>query len=251
MIHNHERSDPSTHVNDIKFSVVIFLVSHKKFVCNVYTENQQPISNTEAETTPKYDDPYAEGPVLLSAAAAVVSENGTVTSPHHESESNNDDAASCSMEVKLVCDSIDCSSQPVPANFDDAGATYEEPWDLMAARIGLENRLRAVHSSPDQLASMNSLDQSRLNDPRPALEYDEPWDNRAKDVRRNLISAKSAKEEARAQREGGLQSQMLHGTYRKAQDGTRPVAAQVDLKSGPSLSKPGECQKILNLLYNH
>lgn len=209
-------------------------------------DSQQQISNTEAEITPKYDDPYAEGPVLLSPAA-VVSENGSRTSPHHQTDSSSDDTASHNMEVKLVCDSTDSSFQPASANYDDAGATYEEPWDLMAARIGLENRLRAVHSSPDQLASMNSLEQSRLNDPRPALEYDEPWDNRAKDVRRNLISAKSAKEEARAQREGGLHSQMFHGTFRNAQDGTRLVVAPADLKSNSSLSKAGRCKKMCSL----
>jgi len=38
-------------------------------------------------------------------------------------------------------------------------------------------------------------------DPRPAMEYDEPWDRRARDVQRSLIYAKSAKEEARVFRE--------------------------------------------------
>jgi len=204
----------------------------------VLVENELEDGNTEAINIPKYDDPYAEGPVL---SHSLPTENGNTNSmaiSDHQCDAifTNEDSSSSCLQLS---DCVDNIIQPSLVDFD-GGATYDEPWDLRAARIGLENRLRAVHSSPDQLASISGLDHSHLTDPRPSLEYDEPWDRRVKDVQRNLISAKTAKEEARAQREGGFQSQMVPGSVRLTNESTRQRTVVVDPRNIPSLSKRGD-----------
>lgn len=180
---------------------------------------------------------------MLFSSSPVAVENGNIETVSASDCQNDvdDDAPSCSMDMLTETDNVDNliqSEYPRLVSEVDGGATYDEPWDLRAARLGLESRLRAVHSSPDQLASVSTIDHSQLSDPRPFLEYDEPWDRRVKDVQRNLISAKSAKEEARAQREGGFNPQMVHGSLRRTQDCTKQRT--VDPKNIPSLSKRGE-----------
>jgi len=205
----------------------------------VMTELEQRECENENEraTRPKYDDPYAETPTSsrfrsLSAVEATrndveptilsssltdsvsvtsdgklcpgvngkesprnVSESSGSTMPEVNGEGHDDDNDSAT--------DIARSSQ-----FDvDTSGTYDEPWDLRAARLGLENHLRAAQTSNQGASSMQHVStryESRYKtmDPRPAMEYDEPWDRRARDVQRTLISAKSAKEEARVLREG-------------------------------------------------
>lgn len=154
-----------------------------------------------------------------------------------------EDTLTTSPSEKQECEDI------VPENTDDGNATYEEPWDLRAARIGLETRLRAVHSSPDQLGSLTSTELPASTniglDPRPAYEYDEPWDRRAKDVQRNLITAKAAKEEARMQREAitaHSQSQKMSSCRHYSQTAAfrQPSDSRKQLSSSSTKSKMGK-----------
>ena len=125
-----------------------------------------------------------------------ISESSSSMVPELNGEGSNDDSGSATDVV-----------EGSPVDVDTSG-TYDEPWDLRAARLGLETRLRAAQSSSHAASSMQHVryeSRYKTMDPRPAMEYDEPWDRRAKDVQRSLIYAKSAKEEARVLREG-------HGT---------------------------------------
>jgi len=182
----------------------------------------------------KYDDPYAEAPVRLRSHSAVetsriedepavlsssltdsVVSDGKLCpssddkeSPKHISESS----SSLLLEVNGEGTNENNTSSTIdvdqisPTEVDTSG-TYDEPWDLRAARLGLENRLRVAQTSNQATTSVRHMSarydcRYKTMDPRPAMEYDEPWDRRAKDVQRSLISAKSAKEEARVFREG-------------------------------------------------
>jgi len=190
-------------------------------------------SHSEAAVGPKYDDPYDEAPTRVRSFSAVEtthSDTGptilssslteTVTShekfcpglngkesPGHISESSSSTLPELNGEGNN--DTTDSSTTDIVQNseteVDTESSTYDEPWDLRAARLGLENRLRAVQTSNKAASSIRHMTRYKTMDPRPAMEYDEPWDRRAKDVQRSLISAKSAKEEARVLREG-------HGT---------------------------------------
>ena len=188
--------------------------------------SDQRLDETETAARPKYDDPYAETPTRFRSFSAVeatrsdveptvlsssftdsvsVTSDGKLCpgvngkeSPRHISESSGSTAPELNGEGADDTNDLVQSSQ---ADADPSG-TYDEPWDLRAARLGLENRLRAAQTSNQAASSMqhpSSRYESRYKtmDPRPAMEYDEPWDRRAKDVQRTLISAKSAKEEAR------------------------------------------------------
>jgi len=202
----------------------------------VMSELEQPESEcpTEVAARPKYDDPYAEAPLRFRAHSAVeASENeveptvlsssltDSITSdgklcpgsdgkesPRHISESSSSLVPEANGEG--TNDNINGTTidivQSTPTEVDTSG-TYDEPWDLRAARLGLETRLRAAQTTNQAVTSMQHMSRRydsryKTMDPRPAMEYDEPWDRRAKDVQRSLISAKSAKEEARVLREG-------------------------------------------------
>ena len=200
---------------------------------------------------PKYDDPYAEGPVLFTSAS-VLCENGNTSFTTSHGHQTDDVCSGASLsygtEIKIVPDNNDNATQPFITDTDDGAGTYDEPWDLRAARLGLENQLRLVHSSPDQLVSMNNLDHSRLTDPRPAVDYDDPWDHRV--VERNLISAKSAKEEARAQREGSFHSHVMIGTYHHTPDCVKPRVASTEPRNNPTLPKSGMHAELLFCICN-
>ena len=202
------------------------------------SEPKESESPEESVVPPKYDDPYAEAPARFRSLSAVeatrtdveptilsssfidrlttseekpcarlngkesppppthISESSSSTVPEMNGEGSNDDSGSATDVV-----------EGSPGDVDPSG-TYDEPWDLRAARLGLETRLRAAQSSSLAASSMHHTryeSRYKTMDPRPAMEYDEPWDRRAKDVQRSLIYAKSAKEEARVLREG-------HGT---------------------------------------
>jgi len=215
------------------------------FCVMLMSESEQLESECPNETAARlqYDDPYAEAPVRFRSHSAVeasqieveptvlsLSLTDSVTSddklcpgsdgresPRHISESysgllpevngegTDRNNSSCTLDVE----------QNSPTEVDTSG-TYDEPWDLRAARLGLENHLRAAQTS-NQATSASVQHRStryetryRTMDPRPAMEYDEPWDRRAKDVQRSLISAKSAKEEARVLREGSRVAAVSH-----------------------------------------
>jgi len=186
----------------------------------------------ETAATPKYDDPYAEAPLRFRSHSAVDASQNEVEptalsssltdsvtsdsklgpgsddkeSPRHISESSSSSVPELNGEG--TTDNNDGGTadivQSSTAEVDQSG-TYDEPWDLRAARLGLESRLRAAQTSSQASTSVQHMrydSRYRTMDPRPAMEYDEPWDRRAKDVQRSLISAKSAKEEARVFREG-------------------------------------------------
>jgi len=198
--------------------------------CIISESEESGSGSPEAPVMPKYDDPYAEAPMRFRSLSAVEATR-TDVEPTVLSSSLTDSVTS----VGKVCPGLngkespgrisESSSSTVPelngeggSNTNngsttdivqssqadvDASATYDEPWDLRAARLGLENRLRAAQTctqaaSPVQHASTKYESRYKTMDPRPAMEYDEPWDRRAKDVQRSLISAKSAKEEARS-----------------------------------------------------
>jgi len=197
-------------------------------------EQQEGDSKNETDSRPKYDDPYAETPTRFRSLSAVETSRTDVeptilSSSFTDSVSVSSDGKLCpglngkESPSRHVSESSGSTSVPEvngeghddtngsatdiassgQAEVDMSG-TYDEPWDLRAARLGLENRLRAAQG-PNPASTMQQLryeSRYRTMDPRPAMEYDEPWDRRAKDVQRTLISAKSAKEEARVLREG-------------------------------------------------
>lgn len=187
---------------------------------------------TETSVQPKYDDPYAEPPTRFRSLSAVeagqndaepnvqlltdfVTPDGKLCpgssgkeSPRNVSEpasspvleqNGDDEAGKDTAENGCTKDNVQGGQIE-----DESSNTYDEPWDLRAARLGLECRLRAAHTSNPALTSMQHTrydSRYKTMDPRPAMEYDEPWDRRARDVQRTIISAKSAKEEARMLRD--------------------------------------------------
>lgn len=173
--------------------------------------------------TPKYDDPYAETPTRLRSLSVVeatpndADAEPTVLSPSLTecvaSETNDQDSPSRISESpgavvpelngeashadsESAADAVLSCSQ----SETDSSGTYDEPWDLRAARLGIESRLKVAQGSRSKATRQDV--RYRTMDPRPAMEYDEPWDRRARDVQRTLISAKNAKEEARVFLEG-------------------------------------------------
>jgi len=200
-------------------------------------EQQESDSRNETDMRPKYDDPYAETPTRFRSLSAIESTR-TDVEPTSLSSSYTDSVNCVSSDGKLCLgvngkespsrhvsessgstsvpevngeghDDTDGSATDIASSGQvdiDASGMYDEPWDLRAARLGLESRLRAAQGPNQATAStMQQLrheSRYRTMDPRPAMEYDEPWDRRARDVQRTLISAKSAKEEARMLREG-------------------------------------------------
>lgn len=193
----------------------------------VMSESEQPESECSSETAtiPKYDDPYAEAPVRFRSHSAIEASRNEVELTVLLSPVTDSDASDGKEPPRHVLESsgslvpmlngegtsennngstVDIAhSSPTEVDSSD---TYDEPWDLRAARLGLENRLRAAQTASQAATSVphaSTRFDSRYKtmDPRPAMEYDEPWDRRAKDVQRSLISAKSAKEEARVFRQ--------------------------------------------------
>lgn len=214
-------------------------------------------SPDETAAKPKYDDPYAESPARFRSLSAVedtrsraeptilsssltdsVVSDGQLClglngkeSPRHISESSGSAVPEVNGEGTDNADSTTDVTRSGAPTEDDTSGMYDEPWDLRAARLGLETRLRAAQAS-NQAAScmhhMSSRYDSRYKtmDPRPAMEYDEPWDRRAKDVQRSLISAKSAKEEARALRESHVAAShipVFSSSTRRVPDASRRV----------------------------
>jgi len=196
------------------------------------SESESETQN-EAAVVPKYDDPYSEVPTRFRSLSAVEAPRNDVVeptvlsssfsdsvtsdgkpcprlngkeSPGHISETSGGTVPELNSEGNDNTDN--CSTVDMVPDGQtevDTSGTYDEPWDLRAARLGLETRLRAAQTSNQAATSMQHARyecRSKTMDPRPAMEYDEPWDRRAKDVQRSLISAKSAKEEARVLRAG-------------------------------------------------
>jgi len=194
---------------------------------------QESENKSELSPQPKYDDPYAETPTRFRSLSAIEATRNDVEptilsssftdsvsvtcdgkqpcsglngkeSPRHISESSGSTVPEVNGEGKDDIDGSAMDIAQVGQTAVDTSGTYDEPWDLRAARLGLESRLRAAQTSNQAASSVSTRYESRYRtmDPRPAMEYDEPWDRRARDVQRTLISAKSAKEEARVLRGG-------------------------------------------------
>lgn len=255
------------HIHNINTRLKLYVQIVSFFVIAEIIE-QAETNAKEPNVVPKYDDPYAEGPVLVSTTAfpkelstdvANVSPISEVTVDCFNAQLNSiksegtvDSVQSLNNANKALpaYDSTNNSKQQTVMEDADSGATYDEPWDLRAARLGLESRLRAVHSSPDQLSEL----MSRHSDPRPAIEYDEPWDRRAREVHRNLISAKAAKEEARIHRDSGgtLCGHELSSSYHHATDSMRHSQQRTqfsDLRNIPTGSRIGLLHHLCNICF--
>lgn len=148
-------------------------------------------------TTAKYDDPYAETPTRLRSFSAVEPsrndveptvlsssftdsvaidekpcsglngkdsppsghdlESSSSTVPEINGDGSNIDSSSSTVEDTVDTTLADVDSSGITHIESDTSGTYDEPWDLRAARLGLETRLRAAQTSTQGGTSMHHM----------------------------------------------------------------------------------------------
>ena len=152
-------------------------------------------------------------------------------------------------------------------------ATYDEPWDLFATRQGLEGQLKAIHKDGlDKLSTGAEWTKQRhwsvdgivspLNDSRPSMEYDEPWDRRKTELAKSFVKVEIDSEAARTLQaqhcysasESGCKSGGSSSAITNGKSTTDVSDSYQEVETGPwkprksAVAKTGSCYS--NLYWN-